>query len=102
MKSNNVENENPDLLKTVEKDTPLKSWLVEYVGKKLQPDNDEVNVEMIVKVVAEDFPEFLLVSSNLAGLGVNNTTFVCDVTKLRSTGVQHFDAFRCDTQFGFT
>tara|TARA_B100000809_G_scaffold264620_1_gene320947 strand:+ start:1589 stop:1855 length:267 start_codon:yes stop_codon:yes gene_type:complete len=59
MSDNDVEN--PDLLKAVEKDTPLKSWLVEYVGSKLNPKDEEVNVEMIVKVVAEDFPEFLLV-----------------------------------------
>jgi len=59
MSDNDVEN--PDLLKAVEKDTPLKSWLVEYVGNKLNPKDEEVNVEMIVKVVAEDFPEFLLV-----------------------------------------
>ena len=55
------ENENPDLLKNVTKDTPIKKWLVNYVGEKEEPENDEVNVEMIVKTVAEEFPEFLLV-----------------------------------------
>tara|TARA_R110002020_G_scaffold195820_1_gene396774 strand:- start:342 stop:608 length:267 start_codon:yes stop_codon:yes gene_type:complete len=55
------ENENPDLLKTVEKSNELKEWLVDYVGNKCSPDNDEVNVEMIIKVMAEEFPEFLLV-----------------------------------------
>ena len=54
------ENENPDLLKNVTKDTPIKKWLVNYVGEKEEPENDEVNVEMIVKTVAEEFPEFLL------------------------------------------
>tara|TARA_R100000152_G_scaffold20730_1_gene15636 strand:- start:5326 stop:5616 length:291 start_codon:yes stop_codon:yes gene_type:complete len=53
--------ENPDLLKPVEKDSPLKDWLVDYVGNKLGPDNEEVNVEMIIQVVAEEFPDFLLV-----------------------------------------
>jgi hypothetical protein len=53
--------ENPDLLKKVEKDNPFKKWLVNYVGEKEQPKNDEVNVEMIVRVVSEEFPEFLLV-----------------------------------------
>ncbi len=56
-----MENENPDLLKTVEKSNELKEWLVDYVGNKCNPDNDEVNVEMIIKVMAEEFPEFLLV-----------------------------------------
>jgi len=54
------EEENPDLLKNVEKENELKSWLVDYVGKQLQPENNEVNVEMIIGVVAQDFPEFLL------------------------------------------
>jgi len=53
--------ENPDLLKPVEKSNELKEWLVDYVGKKIKPDNNEVNVEMIIKILAEEFPEFLLV-----------------------------------------
>jgi hypothetical protein len=53
-------NENPDLLKAVEPDTEVKNWLVEYVGEKLSPEDNEVTVEMVIKVVAEEFPEFLL------------------------------------------
>jgi hypothetical protein len=49
------------LLKAVEKSNELKEWLVDYVGNKCNPESDEVNVEMIIKVMAEDFPEFLLV-----------------------------------------
>jgi hypothetical protein len=56
-----IENENPDLLKAVEKSNELKEWLVDYVGNKCNPESDEVNVEMIIKVMAEDFPEFLLI-----------------------------------------
>ena len=52
--------ENPDLLEKVDGDTPLKKWLVDYVGEKAQPENDEVNVEMIIKTMADEFPEFLL------------------------------------------
>ena len=55
-----VENENPDLLVAVQPENELKIWLVDYVGNKLKPENDEVNVEMIIKVMAEDFPEFLM------------------------------------------
>jgi len=44
----------------VEKDTELKEWLVNYVGNKLDPENEEVTVEMIVEAVAKEFPEFLL------------------------------------------
>ena len=54
-------NENPDLLEPVEKSNELKEWLVNYVGKKHKPESEEVNVEMIIKIVAEEFPEFLLV-----------------------------------------
>tara|TARA_R100000664_G_C2717251_1_gene111915 strand:+ start:251 stop:520 length:270 start_codon:yes stop_codon:yes gene_type:complete len=51
---------NPDLLKPVEKTNEMKEWLVDYVGNKCNPDNDEVNVEMILKVMAKEFPEFLM------------------------------------------
>jgi hypothetical protein len=46
---------------TVTKDTELKSWLVEYVGEQLAPENEEITVDMIVEVVAKEFPEFLMV-----------------------------------------
>ena len=56
-----VDNENPELLKAVEHVDEMKKWLVNYVGDKLSPENDEVNVEMIIQVMAEEFPEFLMV-----------------------------------------
>ena len=55
-----VENENPDLFTPVQPENDMKRWLVSYVGNKLQPENDEVNVEMIISVMAEEFPEFLM------------------------------------------
>ena len=55
-----MELENPELLQPVEKTNELKEWLVDYVGKKHNPENDEVNVEMIIKTLADEFPEFLL------------------------------------------
>lgn len=42
------------------RDTPLKSLIVDYIGNKLQPDNGEVTVEMCVEVFSQEFPEFLL------------------------------------------
>lgn len=53
-------NDNPDLLQTVKPENEMKKWLVNYVGEKLQPENDEVNVEMIIQVMAAEFPEFLM------------------------------------------
>ena len=44
----------------VEPDTDLKNWLVEYVGEKKDPKDGEVTVGMIVDVVAEEFPDFVL------------------------------------------
>ena len=53
--------ENEDLKKAVAADTPLKSWLVNYVGENHDPEDGEVTVEMIVNTIADEFPEFLLV-----------------------------------------
>ena len=55
-----VQNENPDLFQPVQPVNDMKKWLVNYVGEKLNPENDEVNVEMIIQVMAEEFPEFLM------------------------------------------
>ena len=51
---------NPILKKNVETDNGLKKILVEYTGKKINPKDSEVNVEMIIEVMAAEFPEFLL------------------------------------------
>ena len=44
----------------VQADNPMKSWLVQYVGNKFRPDNQEVTVEMIVEAMAQEFPDFLM------------------------------------------
>ena len=53
--------QNPTLTKTVEPDGHLKNMLVEYVGEKFNPEDQNVTVEMIVNTMAAEFPEFLLV-----------------------------------------
>jgi len=55
-----IEIENPALTETVEPDNDLKNMLVEYVGEKAQPEDNNITVEMIVETMAEEFPEFLL------------------------------------------
>ena len=47
----------------VKPDNELKAWLVNYVGETRYTDseNEEVTVEQIVEVMAEEFPEFLMV-----------------------------------------
>ena len=51
---------NPALTKELEKDSPMKEWLIDYVGNKLNPENDEVNLAMIIETMADEFPDFLL------------------------------------------
>ena len=51
---------NPTLQEAVNTETPLKEWLVGYVGEQQTPDSGEVTVEMIVETVANEFPEFLM------------------------------------------
>ena len=43
-----------------EQETPIKQWLVDYVGKNTSPADDEVTTEMIVECMAKEFPEFLM------------------------------------------
>jgi hypothetical protein len=52
--------QNPALKEKVEKDTELKDMIVSYVGEKKKPENDEVTLEMVLEVMAEDFPDFLM------------------------------------------
>ena len=53
--------ENLELKKTVEPDNDFKNMIVEYVGTKLKPDDQNVTVEMIIDVMANEFPEVVLV-----------------------------------------
>jgi HSP90 family molecular chaperone len=77
-KMQNFEDKGAELEKEVEKSTPIKEWLVEYVGNRFQNMHDEhrkeakesgtepqgwdgsVTVEMIVEAMAQEFPEFLM------------------------------------------
>ena len=56
-----MEDKSPLLESTVNKDeSELKLWLVNYVGEKTSPKDGNVTVENIIDVMAEEFPEFLL------------------------------------------
>ena len=52
--------EKSELNKEVEPETPMKEWMVNYIGEKHDPEDGSVTVEMIVETMAEEFPEFLL------------------------------------------
>tara|TARA_R110002012_G_scaffold293060_1_gene488623 strand:- start:614 stop:910 length:297 start_codon:yes stop_codon:yes gene_type:complete len=55
-----VEDANEVLDEVVEPSNELKAMLVNYVGEKQSPDEDNVTVEMIVDQLANEFPEFVL------------------------------------------
>ena len=59
-KDENGVGENPILKEAVTKDSEVKEWLVNYVGDKHGPKNNEVTVEMIIETMGKEFPEFLL------------------------------------------
>ena len=48
----------PGLKQAVFKNTKLKELIVDYVGS--QQEKEEVTVDMIVEIMAVEFPEFLL------------------------------------------
>ena len=51
---------NPELSKEVHTESPVKTWLVDYVGNKSNPEDGQVTVEMIVNTLADEFPEFVM------------------------------------------
>ena len=52
---------NPNLLKEViPNESELKDIIVNYVGRTLDPEEDEITVGQVIEVFAEQFPEFLL------------------------------------------
>lgn len=61
MNNYNDEYKNPAAEAPVDVDSPMKEWLVSYVGEKHEPDDGNVTVEMIVETMATEFPDFLLV-----------------------------------------
>lgn len=38
----------------------LHETIIEYVGKKLNPEDGDVTVEMVANVLTDEFPEFML------------------------------------------
>jgi len=53
-------NEKELLEQTVAQDTELKNYIVDYVGEKLTPEDENITVEMVIGVLADDFPELVL------------------------------------------
>ena len=53
-------NKNPVLSEILKSENDLKGMLIQYVGKKLNPEDRNITVEMVIDVMAAEFPEFLL------------------------------------------
>ena len=51
---------NPALEQRVIGTTGLKDLVVNYIGEKLDPESEEVTLEMTIDMFASEFPEFLL------------------------------------------
>ena len=73
--TNNDYIKNSTLNEKVEKDSPIKKWLVNYVGTTFQSEMEKINaenpeetlewdgsvtVEMIIEMMSDEFPEFLM------------------------------------------
>ena len=58
--TNQPEIETTGLSETVANDSDLKTWLVDFVGEKHDPEDGQVTVEMVVHTMADEFPELLM------------------------------------------
>jgi hypothetical protein len=56
----NDENGVSQIVESTEDQSELKKFIVEYTGSTLTPESGEVTVEMIIEVLASEFPEFVL------------------------------------------
>ena len=51
---------NEELENEVQTDSQLKELIVNYVGTKKSPENDEVTLQLVLDTFSEEFPEFVL------------------------------------------
>tara|TARA_B100001250_G_C19777540_1_gene780284 strand:+ start:880 stop:1170 length:291 start_codon:yes stop_codon:yes gene_type:complete len=53
--------ENPNLTAPITgSESELKQLIIDYTGNRLQPESDEITVQQIIEIFAQDFPEFIL------------------------------------------
>ena len=60
MEQTDTTNKSPVLDEVVEADNDLKNLLVQYVGEKLNPKDNNITIEMVIEVMADEFPEFVM------------------------------------------
>ena len=44
----------------VDPNNDLKEMIVEYTGNEINPENEEVTLEMVIDILSDEFPELLL------------------------------------------
>ena len=60
MEQTDTTNKSPVLDEVVEADNDLKNLLVQYVGEKLNPKDSNITIEMVIEVMADEFPELVM------------------------------------------
>ena len=60
MEQKNTTDKSPVLDEVVEADNDLKNLLVQYVGEKLNPKDNNITIEMVIEVMADEFPELVM------------------------------------------
>ena len=97
-----MEEENTLLEEEVTAENPLKELFVNYVGEKLQPPDGRVTVEMVVKVLAEEFPEFVVVMAEENFIQGYKQAFVDMERGIEQTGdsseIKQIDLFENPTE----
>jgi len=77
----NSHEKNETLEQTVKPETDLKTVLLDYVGEKHNPEDNNVTVHMIIETMAQEFPEFVLaVAEENFIRGYNQALLDSDVT----------------------
>ena len=88
---------NPMLAMPPENDSPLKDFLINFTGQKIQPEDGKVTVDMIAQTVAAEFPEFMFSVAEenfLRGyqLGLNDATTFTTETENAETSTTATEA----------
>ena len=60
MEQKNTVDKSPALDEVIEADNDLKNLLVQYVGEKLNPKDNNITIEMVIEVMADEFPELVM------------------------------------------
>ena len=60
MEQTNTTDRSPTLDEVVKADNDLKNLLVQHVGEKLNPKDKNVTIEMVIEVMADEFPELVM------------------------------------------